>query len=188
MPISFESRAKRIYWTQMGLTLAVNYVILLIICLAVGSGEAAFIWAVVALIALELLVGVYGAVGFAKRLGWYFWVDKEQKIDAFADEFVRHSFPTPDRHYNDADEYLKEAALSHEVTDDGHLTAGFLLGVLTARRDGGPRSEALANSMAIEEALRRVAKRGYKAPAVAPTNQSNPDFDFQFDIDPPARN
>lgn len=155
MAVSFKSAQKRAYWGALAFSLLCEYAVALVYFWALSRGDPAMWgWSIIAVIVFQILLSLYGLFSFARRAAWYHLFEKESRAATIAAEFARNNFPRPDGSYVDADEYLRQVALSPVTSPEGALFAGTLLGALEAHRLNGPRSEAFFLALSIERAIK----------------------------------
>ncbi len=157
MAISFKSAQRRALWGAIAFSLATEYAIAFAIYwLWSGQNSYVWLWAILTVVALQLFLMFYGLLSFARRAAWYYWFERDGRVEAIASEFNRLNFPRPDGLYNDADQYLEQVALSPASSPEAAMFAGILLGMLNGHRANGPRSEAFFLSLSIEKALQKM--------------------------------
>jgi len=157
MALVFKSAHRRAFWTAFAFSVATEYVVFVAIFLfSFDWNPYSWLWGMLAVIALQLALALYGLFSFARRALWYFWIERDDRAQLIADEFNRLNFPRPDGFYNDADQYLTEVALSPATSPEAALFAGTLIGMLNAHRSNGPRSEALSLAMSVERAMLKM--------------------------------
>lgn len=155
LAVSFRSAQRRAFWGALAFSLGSEFLVAWIIWSVVSDGNSnAWAWAVATVIGIQVFLLLYGLVSFGRRAVWYHLFEKEARASRISEEFSRLNFPRPDGMYVDADEYLREVALSPATSPEGALFAGSLLGALDAHRLNGPRSEAFFLVLSIERAMK----------------------------------
>lgn len=157
MALSFKSAQRRAFWGAIAFSLAVEYVIFFVaFWFWSGRNGYSWVWALSAVVAIQIFMMLYGLLSFGRRALWYFWFERDTRVQAIANEFNRLNFPRPDGFYNDADQYLEQVALSPASSPEAALFAGVLLGILNGHRTSGPRSEAFFLALSIERAMQQM--------------------------------
>lgn len=159
MATRFAATERRAFWAYYAISYAIDGAVLALLATALGAGAYAAFWFFLAPGALRLIGAATKLWGFGKRMGWFFMFERESRVLDTMVEFQREQFPAPDRYFNDVDDYLNEAAPSPVVPEASRIKAAITLGILAAQRTHGPRSEAMARMIVIEEALRRMPPR-----------------------------
>ena len=155
MAVQFKSEQRRAFWGGLAFALGTEYALMFSIFRFSGQEFGPSLgWSLVAVVGIQLFLGAYALLALARRIIWYFWIERDNRAQALAAEFHRLNFPRPEGHYADADQYLEQVALSPATSPEGAMTASMLLGMLNAHRLNGPRSEAMFLALSVERAMK----------------------------------
>ena len=159
MAVQFASSQRRSFWAAMIVSSAIDYLAVLAVLWFLGVTQDRYLYAALWTVGIWVGMSMYGLLGVAKRLAWYFLFEKSARVDITVREISDLGLPAPSPYYNDADQYLLEVAQSPDVSDAGRLWAGMLLGSITSQRMVGPRMEALLTAITVEAALKLLGQR-----------------------------
>ena len=155
MAVQFKSEQRRAFWGGLAFALVTEYA--LIFCILRLSGQEfgpSLGLALLAVVGIQLFLGLYALLALARRTIWYFWIERDSRAQALAAEFHRLNFPRPEGQYADADQYLEQVALSPATSPEGAMMASMLIGMLNSQRMYGPRMESIFLALSIERAMK----------------------------------
>jgi hypothetical protein len=159
----FRSQTKRNTILALCFGIGIDVIVSYGIGLSVETDFPPLMVAVGLPIGVYMVAWIYSMYVGLKQMAWFLLFERQQRVDLIHSQLLELNFPPPESQFDDADDYLEQITLLHELPTKSALVAGQLIGIRYQR----PFVQALCNNIVIEKAIEkyRLTRQAAKASA-----------------------